>query len=144
MPDDLALEALADGERYPGAAFVITVPTTRNPMTLVPVGPSDAAGEYHVSGDTLAQRLADAVSSDLQGCGRLLGELHVRVANLEDIAGCRKGFALWHSAVEFPDGYLQLLDSVEQSLHEHAGRQLRAIAAARGGSFRIFGSVRPM
>jgi hypothetical protein len=143
MPDDLALKALVNGEPYPGAAFLITVPTTKNPMNLGPLGPSDAVGEYHVSGDILAQRFADAVSSDLQGCGSLLGELHVRVANLQDIARCRNGFGVWHSAVQFPDGYLQWLDSVEQTLRERAGRPLRAVAGAQGGALRVHGSVQP-
>jgi hypothetical protein len=133
--------ALADGQPYPGAAFLITLPTTKNPMTLVPVGPSDAVGEYHIDGDTLARRLADVISTDLQGCGAFVGELYVRVANLEDIAGCRRGFQLWQSAAEFPDGYLQWLDSIELTLKERVGCRLRAVAAAQGGSLRIQGSV---
>jgi hypothetical protein len=141
MPDDLALKALADGQPYPGAAFLITLPTTKNPMTLGPVGPSDAIGEYHVDGDTLTRRFADATSTDLQGCGALLGDLHVRVANLEDIARCRKGFQLWRSAAAFPDRYLQWLDSIELTLRERVGCRLRAVVAARGGSLRIHGSV---
>ena len=43
MPDDLALKALAVEEPYPGAAFLITLPTTRNPLPLLPVGPSAAS-----------------------------------------------------------------------------------------------------
>jgi hypothetical protein len=141
MPDLLALEARADGQPYPGAAFVITVPTSKNAMTLVPVGPSDGNGEYRLDGEELARRFAAAVSTDLQGCGALLGELHVRVANLADIGRCRKGFDVWQSAGIFPVDYPQLLDAVELTLRERAGCELTVVAAAQGGSLRIHGSV---
>jgi len=141
MPDLLALKALADGQPYPGAAFLITLPTTKNAMTLLPVGPTDANGEYRLDGETLARRFADVVSTDLQGCGALLGELHVRVASLEDIGRSRRGFDVWQSAGVFPNDYLRLLDSVELTLRERVGCELKAVSAAQGGSLRIHDSV---
>ena len=141
MPDQLALKAFADEEFYPGAAFLITLPTPKNPLSLLPVGPSDSLGEHHLSRETLARLYADAGRDGIMDYGPPRGELHVRVANRDDIARLREGYRLWHSSLSYPDGYERLLDAVELTLRPRAGQLLRVVASALGGSFTVHGSV---
>jgi len=138
FPDELAMKAFAGGEVLPGGAFRIFVPTTRLPIELLPIGPSDAVGEYRVGGERLAQMTSEAASLGIMDHGALLAELWVRVLNLAEIAAFRDGFKTWApSAGSFPEDYLDQLDAFEAVLKPHAGEELRVVAAAKGGSMRI-------
>lgn len=139
--DELTMKAFAGDGEFPGAAFALTLPTTKNLIALLPIGPGDDLGEYRLSGARLDQLIRDVCSLAMMDYGELLNELWVRVVNLADIASCRRGYEVWGSSGVFPDGYLEMLEAFEASLHPVAGMVLRARAVARGGSLRIEGSA---
>jgi hypothetical protein len=141
LPKVLALKALANGEPFVGAAFGITVPTTKNALSVLPVGPSDEQGEYRIERNELDRRIREATSLGLMDYGGLLHELHVRVLNRDDIEGCRVGYARWKKAGVFPDDYSAWLEERELALAAVAGAELRAVVGAQGGTFRVSASV---
>src|SRR5262245_37039982 len=110
LPKFLALKALANGEPFSGAVFGITLPTTKNPLSLLPVGPSNQHGECRIERDELTSRIREATSLGLMDYGTPLHELHVRVLNRDDIEACRVGYATWNTAGVFPDDYSAWLD----------------------------------
>ena len=140
VPDVLALKVLANGEPFAGAAFGITLPTTKNPLSLLPVGPSNDEGDYRVEREVLDRRIRQETGLGLMDYGALLDELHVRVLNRDDIERCRVGYATWKTAGVFPDNYLAWLDERAAALAEVAGAELR-VATVDGGTLRVSGSI---
>jgi hypothetical protein len=141
LPKVLVLKALANGEPFLGAAFGITLPTTKNPLSLLPVGPSNEHGEYRIERNELDRRIREATSLGLLDYGAPVHELHVRVLNRDDIEGCRVGYATWKTAGALPDDYSAWLDEREAALAPVAGAELRVVVGAQGGTFRVSGSV---
>ena len=141
LPDELALKAFAGDEMFAGAAFAIALPTTKNPISLLPVGPSDDAGEYRIDGAQLSVLAHNVTSLAVMDYGPMIGELWVRVLNADDIARCREGYELWQMSGAYPNGYLEQLDAFDAALRERVGFVLRVTAGARGGSMRIGCSV---
>jgi hypothetical protein len=81
----------------------IALPTTKNALAFVPVGPADAQGEFLIGRDELDRLRRQATNLGLIDYGTPLNELYVRVLNRADIARCRDGYATWKSADVFPD-----------------------------------------
>jgi len=142
MPEEVAVKAFADGEPFAGAAFNVTLATTKNGLSLLCPDRSDANGEARLSGVDLDRRAAESRSLATMDYGPLTGELHVSVVNRQDIASRRQGFKSW-GARYFPDGYLAWLDAVEANLAQVADRtELRTVVGVRGGTMTGFGSIR--
>ena len=141
LPDELAMKALVDGRPFAGAAFALTLPTTKNPLALFPLGPSGENGELRVVGDELDRMWQVCAGLAPMDYGALRGDLYVRVVNLEDLARFRHGYATWDAADAFPDDSLEWLDQRETALTPFAGQQLRAVVGSRGGTMRVHGSV---
>jgi hypothetical protein len=140
-PEELALKAFADGHPFPGALFLARVPTTKNPLALLPLGPSDERGEARVGRAALDALYREAGRDSIMDYGAPLGELVVRVANRDDLANLHRGYETWSQALTYPDGYLDLLAAAEDALRFWAGQTLRAVVAGRGGSLKLTGSV---
>jgi hypothetical protein len=141
FPDELAMKALADGSAFEGALFMMTLPTTKNPLNLPPVGPSDTNGESRISRGPLEVQFQQAGRDGIQDYGASLGELWVRVVNRPDIARLRRGYDLWHAHLPFPDDYSDRLDAAQEALRPRAGQTLRAVCAGTGGDFEIRCSI---
>jgi hypothetical protein len=142
MPDEVAIKALVDGEPFAGAAFNVTLATTKNGLFLLCLERTDARGEVRLSGVDLRRRAAEARNLAMMDYGPLTGDIHVGVLNRADIPNRRHGYKVW-GAEHFPDGYLAWLDEVEAILEPVPdGAEMRAVVGVKGGTMTGVGSLR--
>lgn len=135
FPDAVVVSASADGKPLIGAGLTITIPTTRNPLILLPLGPTDSSGSFVVSGQVLERMAADEVGLFPADCGTLLPELWISILNRTDLARRREGYRTWGGSARFGHDYLGRLDAYDCAVASLAGALLTASATSQGGTF---------
>jgi len=81
MPEEVAVMALANGEPLAGAAFNVTLATTKNGLGLHCPARSDKRGEARLRGVDLERWEAETRSLAMMDYGPLTGQLYVGVVN---------------------------------------------------------------